>query len=242
MKTSREVIEQLKQQAKPEKAAFYPKFFQAYPGGYGEGDQFLGVVVPDQRKIAAGFRSLPPGQLDKLLASKWHEARLTALFILVDQYSRAPDDGTQQQRVDFYVSQLDRVNNWDLVDASAHKILGEHLLKHPKQRKILKTLASSRNLWHQRVSVIATLPLTKSGEFDALLMLATRFLNHPHDLIHKAVGWMLRELGKVELEVLRGFLAEHSSQMPRTMLRYAIEKFPEPERRQWLAAGSRKRT
>ncbi len=236
------VVAELKKVARRDKAQFLPKFFQAYPGGYGEGDQFLGVVVPDQRKIARQFRELSRADIAKLLKSPWHECRLTGLLILVHQFERAGkgaagDQGAaeRQEIVDFYLSHLTRLNNWDLVDSSAHKILGQYLLKRRGRRKLLDKLARSKNLWEQRVSVIATMPLIHHEEFDDFLRLARKFLGHPHDLMHKAVGWMLREMGKRDISQLRAFLDQHVSEMPRTMLRYAIEKLPQPERKRWLA-------
>ncbi len=235
MATHRDVLRELKALARPDKAEFLPGFFKAFPGGYGEGDQFLGVVVPDQRRVARSFRDLPRAEVSKLLGSKWHECRLTALFVLVAQFQGTRSDSKQRQEiVDFYLEHLSAVNNWDLVDSSAHKILGAWLLEHPGQRKLLRKLAKSSVLWEQRVAVLATLPLIHAGEFDEILQLAERLLSHPHDLMHKAIGWMLREMGKQEIKVLRGFLSEHAVSMPRTMLRYAIEKMSPTERRRWL--------
>lgn len=235
----RQVLQDLKGVARRDKADFLPGFFQAYPGGYGEGDKFLGVVVPDQRKIARQYRDLARPQVAKLLESPWHECRLTALFILVDQFSRACHGKTRsksaaQEIVEFYLEHLDGVNNWDLVDSSAHKILGRWLLENPQKRKILHRLARSKRLWDQRVAVIATLPLIHAGEFEEILTLAEKWLQHPHDLMHKAIGWMLREMGKQNLTLLREFLDQHVEQMPRTMLRYAIEKMSATERQRWL--------
>lgn len=241
--SSRKVLAELKSKVRPDKAAFLPGFFKAFPGGYGEGDEFLGVVVPDQRKVALKYRTLPLPDIDALLQSRWHECRLTALFILVHQFTVAQKPKTRdvdRQKVilDFYLGHLDRVNNWDLVDASAHKILGQWLVDRPvnrsADRKILSSLARSKNMWEQRVSVIATLPLIRAGQFDEILRLSEKFLSHPHDLMHKATGWMLREVGKRDLAVLRAFLQEHVAAMPRTMLRYAIEKMRDAERKKWL--------
>lgn len=243
---------ELKDVIRPDKAEFLPGFFQAYPGGYGEGDQFLGVVVPDTRRIARAHRQAELTEIKKLLGSKWHECRLAGLYILVDQFERgckrldqpakkpAADGRDPLPRpaeiVKFYLSNLSGVNNWDLVDSSAHKILGEWILRHPAEEKILLRLAKSKVLWEQRISVIATLPLIKQRNFDILLRLAQRFLSHRHDLMNKAVGWMLREAGKQDVEVLRAFLLEHVSEMPRTMLRYSIEKLDAAERKRWLSA------
>lgn len=241
MATKLDVQRALQEKRDPVKAAFFPRFFKADPAGYGAGDKFLGVIVPEQRKIALRYRELPETQLRKLLASPWHECRLTALFILVKQFQTAKnDDQRQRELVDFYLENLDFVNNWDLVDSSAHKILGEYLLPRPKKRRLLTKLACSKTMWHQRVAAIATMPLIKAGEFDEILQLSEKFLQHPHDLMHKAVGWMLREAGKVDLAVLRGFLKAHASQMPRTMLRYSIEKLDKEERARWLAVKQKR--
>ncbi len=242
--TAQDVLNALQAFARPDKAEFLPRFFQAHPGGYGEGDQFLGVVVPDQRKVARKFRALGLGEMEKLLASPWHECRLTGLLILVEQYSRAasPKSGSaaqQKQLVSFYLAHTAAANNWDLVDASAHKILGHWLVNNPGERAVLDKLARSNKLWEQRIAVIATLPLSKAGELVYIQKLARQLLDHPHDLMHKAIGWMLREMGKVDVAALRAFLAEHHQQMPRTMLRYAIEKLPPAERKRWMRRGAR---
>ena len=235
-----DVLAALKKHIRKDKAAFFPGFFRAFPGGYGEGDQFLGVVVPDQRRVARQFSKLDLSVLAQLLASPWHECRLTALFILIGQFEQAKlrDNATdyRKQIVGFYLQNLEGVNNWDLVDAAAHKILGAYVLENPKQAKLLLKLAHSQRLWDQRIAVIATLPLIQHHDFSLTLKLAERFLEHPHDLMHKAVGWMLREIGNRNLDVLRGFLQRHSTKMPRTMLRYSIEKLPQSERQNWLAA------
>ncbi|GAB5402321.1 MAG: DNA alkylation repair protein [Aureliella sp.] len=235
--TSKAKVERaLREKSDPVKAAFFPKFFKTGPGEYGEGDKFIGVVVPEQRRIAKKFRDLKRDEVKKLLDSPFHECRLTGLLILVEQMQAAKNDkAAQKECVDFYLDNLDQVNNWDLVDSSAHKILGVYVLENAKQRKLLRKLSRSDTMWHQRVSVIATLPLTKAGEFDELLWLAKKLLAHPHDLMHKAIGWMLREAGKVDIAVLRGFLDTHASQMPRTMLRYSIEKLDKNERARWMA-------
>ena len=233
------VLRALRELSRADKAEFLPRFFQAYPGGYGEGDRFLGVVVPDQRKIAGKFRELDRHHLSKLLSSMWHEARLTGLLILVLQFERVGKQGdpswSQREIVDFYLDRLSTVNNWDLVDCSAPKILGRWLLEQKRERRILKRLARSHNLWEQRVAVVATLPLIQSNQTSEITSIAADLLTHQHDLIHKAVGWMLREVGKQDLPKLRGFLHQHVQNMPRTMLRYAIEKMSPAERKRWLS-------
>ena len=231
--TARDVREALRPFINPEKAAFFPRFFKTGPGEYGEGDKFIGVTVPHQRKVARQFRGLSESEVQKLLNDPIHEHRLTGILILVGQYEKAKrDEQLQQHIVDFYLANLDRVNNWDLVDSSAHKILGDWLLE--RDRRILYELADSGHLWRERVSVIACLPFIKSGDFEDILNLATHFLHHEHDLMHKGVGWMLREMGNIDEGPLHSFLRMHCRSMPRTMLRYAIEKLPEPQRQAYL--------
>lgn len=223
------ITKALKQMATPERASSMMRFFKCGPGEYGEGDEFWGIAVPDQRKVARRFRDLPLDQIDRLLQEKIHECRLTALFILVDQFKRACNQSQREQLVKFYLKRTDRVNNWDLVDSSAPQILGELLIAQ-KDRKLLIKLARSKCLWEQRIAVVANQPLIRRGEFDSILLIAEMLLDHPHDLIHKATGWMLREVGDRDSEVLHSFLKLHCRGMPRTMLRYSIEKLT-PERR-----------
>lgn len=236
--TAAAVRRELKLHINPEKAAFFPRFFKAGPGEYAEGDRFLGVTVPNQRKVAKKFRDLPKAELNKLLDDPFHECRLTGILILVGQFEKSKQEDDRKEIVDYYLSRTDAVNNWDLVDSSAHKILGVWLSdKSAQQRKILDRLARSKNLWEQRISMIATLPLIKMGEFDDTLRLAEKLLTHPHDLIHKAVGWMLREIGNQDQKVMEAFLNKHAAGMPRTMLRYAIEKISDAKRKKYLAMG-----
>lgn len=217
----------------PARAISSARFFKTGKGQYGEGDRFLGVTVPGQRLIARAHRGLPLAEIAALLASGLHEERLTALLILVDTYERG-DDATKRSCFDFYLENLGRVNNWDLVDSSAHLIVGDHLLK--RDRRLLRTLARSAKLWERRVAMIATLAFIRAGESKDAFEIATLLLDDEEDLMHKAVGWMLREVGKhVAEEPLRAFLKEHAAAMPRTALRYAIERFPAEERALWLA-------
>lgn len=210
-----------------------PKFFQVYPGGYGEGDKFIGVTVPNQRTVSKKhYENISLSELEQLLWEPIHEYRLTALFMLVLKYQKSKDESLQKEIVELYLKNIERVNNWDLVDSSAHHILGPYLMN--KNRQLLYELANSPNFWVQRIAIIATLHFIRNGQFDDTLSIAEILLNHRHDLIHKAVGWMLREVGKKDYEVEHAFLIKHYNNMPRTMLRYAIERFPEEVRQNFL--------
>jgi len=222
----------LREFVNPEKRDFYPKFFRAGKGGYGEGDSFLGVVVPDQRKVAREFWDLSLEDGRKLLVSQWHEERLTALFILVKQFEKG-DLKYRKAIYDLYFECLDQVNNWDLVDASAHVIVGGW--HQDRSRRRLHQLADSPILWRRRIAMIATFHYIRQDDFDDAIAVAEKLVADPHDLIHKAVGWMLREIGKRDQEVEKAFLDRHAPHMPRTMLRYAIEKFPEKVRKEYLS-------
>ncbi|MEI8289234.1 MAG: DNA alkylation repair protein [Verrucomicrobiota bacterium] len=224
----------LKELASPADAKFLQRFFKTGPGEYGEGDRFIGIRVPVTRKLAREFRDLPRREVVALLQSPIHEERLLALIILVNASQRG-DDAERAKIFKLYLAQLDRVNNWDLVDSSAPYIVGPHLLN--RSRKILFRLARSQSLWHRRVAVLATLHFIRQGDFTDTLRLAERLRDDEHDLMHKATGWMLREIGKRHVAVLRSFLDQHAALMPRTMLRYAIEKLSERERRRYLRAG-----
>ncbi|NLO82706.1 MAG: DNA alkylation repair protein [Clostridiales bacterium] len=218
-----------------EKAEFFPKFFNAFPGGYGEGDRFLGVKVPDQRKVARKYyKEISLAAVEKLLREPVHEYRLTALLILVYKFEKAKTREDREAIVNLYINNLEYVNNWDLVDSSAYKILGAYL--EDKDRSILYRLAGSDHLWSQRVAIIATLAFIRNNQFSDTLNISEILLDHEHDLIHKAVGWMLREVGKRDFQTEFEFLKSHYKRMPRTMLRYAIEKF-EPELRQQFLNG-----
>jgi 3-methyladenine DNA glycosylase AlkD len=215
------------------------RFFKTAPGQYGHGDKFLGITVPQQRKVARQFRDLPLGEVLALLKSPWHEERLTALIILVGQFQRANSEAGREAIVKAYLKHLKWVNNWDLVDSSAGYVLGVWL--RDKDRGILYKLVKSKVLWERRVAMIATQGLINAGQSKDALQVAAHLLDDPEDLMHKASGWMLREVGKrVSLADLRGFLAAHAGRMPRTMLRYAIERLPPSERQRWMGmAGKR---
>jgi len=220
--------------ASPADAKFLQRYFKTAPGEYGAGDKFIGIRVPVLRKLAREFRSLPPPAAAKLLQSPIHEERLLALLILTDAYERAGESG-RAAIYRLYLKNLSRVNNWDLVDCSAPRIVGPHLEGRP--RKILFRLARSKILWRRRVAVLATFHFIRQDDFADVLRLAALLLHDGHDLMHKAVGWMLREMGKRDLAELKTFLRKHAARMPRTMLRYAIEKLPEAERQSFLQAG-----
>lgn len=215
-----------------QKAAFFPRYFKAGKGEYAEGDIFIGVTVPLMRAIAKQFRELSLSDVEKLLRSPIHEHRYTALLILVVKYEKRSAE-EKQSIVDLYFKNLGYVNNWDLVDTSAPYILGPHLAD-PKKRQLLFKLAASNHLWRQRVALLATYYFIKQNDFSTTLELAEKLLSHEHDLIHKAVGWMLREIGNRDLATEEKFLKKHYHSMPRTALRYAIEKFPEPKRQAYL--------
>lgn len=231
---SEQITQELLTYVEPEKAEFYPKFFQAEQGGYGKGDQFIGVRVPFQRKVARKYyKTITLDELDSLMHSPVHEFRSTALFVLVNKFQKSKSESEGEQIVSYYLANLDYVNNWDLVDASADKILGTYLFD--KDRSLLYELAASNDLWRQRIAVIATFYFIKQNDFGDTLRLAELLMDHEHHLIHKAVGWMLREIGNRDLKTEVVFLEKHHLRMPRTMLRYAIEKFDSNLRRRFLA-------
>lgn len=206
-------------------------FFKTGPGEYGEGDRFHGIRVPETRRLARRHRHAPERTVISLLRSAFHEERLLAVLLLVDRYARG--DAVEKRHVfDLYLENRHYVNNWDIVDSSAHLIVGPEL--DTGDTVLLDELAKSESLWDRRMAVLATLHFIRRGEFAATLRLAKALLGDCEDLIHKATGWMLREVGKRDVAVLRRFLEDHSAEMPRTMLRYAIEKLPADERRKWL--------
>ncbi|MBD3172360.1 DNA alkylation repair protein [Candidatus Bathyarchaeota archaeon] len=225
------VKKDLKQAADPIHAEKLQSFFKTGVGEYGEGDVFLGVRVPQQRKIAKKHRNIPLEDAVGLLHSKIHEHRLTSLFILTDQFNKA-ENKKKEEIVRIYLENTQYINNWDLVDSSAHKILGVWLLDKP--RDILYYLAKSDCLWERRISIISTFAFIRHDEYSDAVALARMLLNDDHDLIHKASGWVLREVGKKDVEILTGFLDEYRLEMPRTMLRYAIEKLPDDQRKYYL--------
>ncbi len=229
---AKEIQEALEFLATPEKRDFLPYFFKTGKGQYGEGDKFLGVVVPDTRKVAKAHLDLSFSELKKLLKNEYHECRLCALLILVERFKKS-DEAERKELYDFYLSQTQYVNNWDLVDLSSQYIVGVYLLD-KKDRSILYQLAESELLWDQRIAVVSTLWFIRNEQFDDTIHLAEKLLYHPHDLMQKAIGWMLREVGKKDLNVLRSFLDSYHKVMPRTMLRYSIEKMDKEERQHYM--------
>ena len=224
----------LERLADPAKAVVLAGFFRTGEGQYGQGDVFLGITVPKQRALAKGYVSMGLIDIASLLSSPVHEHRLMALIILVDKYEKA-DAGGKKRIFDFYLSRAAGVNNWDLVDLSAPNIVGGYLLSRPQGRGVLYRLARSRNLWKRRIAILATYAFIRAGQFEDTLKIAETLLSDSHDLIHKAVGWMLREVGKRDQAVEEAFLKAHVADMPRTALRYAIERFPEKKRKAYLA-------
>ena len=222
------IIRDLRAVSNEEKKAVLPRFFKTGKGEYGEGDKFLGVVVPETRKVAKAHKEASYELIEALLESEWHECRLCALLILKEKYEKTPEEAVQ-----FYLDHLKGINNWDLVDLSAPYILGDHLVRHP-DHKVLYTLARSSVMWEQRIAVVSTLMLIRHGQYNDTIALAEQFLATKHDLMQKAVGWMLREVGKRDKDLLVAFLERHKTKMPRTMLRYAIEKFSIEERKRYM--------
>jgi 3-methyladenine DNA glycosylase AlkD len=217
-----------------EKKAFLPHFFKTGKGEYGEGDKFMGVVVPNIRIVAKRHLDASVSTAEALLSSEWHEERMCALLILVTQFAKA-DEKRRKAIYQFYLAHTWSINNWDLVDLSAPNIVGAYLKdKGEIDRKVLMKLSESTCLWEQRIAIVSTITFIRNREFDYTLRLARRYLHHPHDLMQKATGWMLREIGKRDEDVLRSFLDEYATEMPRTMLRYAIEKFDESTRQLYL--------
>lgn len=217
--------------ANPSKAKLLQGFFKTGKGEYGEGDKFLGVSVPDTRKIAKKYMHLPLQEISPILDSKIHEERLCALLVLVEKFRKASEE-ERKKIYEFYWKHSKKVNNWDLVDLSAHKIVGEYL--QDKDKNVLLDLVKSENLWQKRIAVVSTFSFISRNDFKYSLKIAKILLEDKNDLIHKAVGWMLREIGKKDKKVLVKFLEENAAVMPRTMLRYAIEKFSEKERKKFL--------
>jgi 3-methyladenine DNA glycosylase AlkD len=221
----------LRAQASARDAKILRWFFKTGPGEYGEGDVFIGIRVPALRKLVREFHPVSDATVRALLRSRIHEERLLALLLLVRRFETG-DDAGRRGVFNLYMANTDRVNNWDLVDLSAPNIVGQWLMERDRRR--LDRLAGSTSLWERRIAIVSTFAFIRRNEFDDTFRIADRLLRDPHDLIHKATGWMLREVGKRDEAVLEAFLWPRLSAMPRTMLRYAIERFPEPKRRRFL--------
>ena len=257
MTTAREIIDYMESLHNEEQREILMRFFKTAPGEYGYGDEFLGLKVPQTREVVKAAKDTPLSEIPELLMSQWHEVRLCGLLLLVSQFERVATkrlvDNAEAIRkrdeiVTFYLKYAERANNWDLVDLSVHKIIGHWLLlptalgggeiglHQDYKLQTLDALAQSKNLWKQRMSIVCTWKTSQQGDPSWCLRYAELHLHHPHDLMHKAVGWMLREMGKrVSMDLLRDFLRQHVHHMPRTTLRYAIEKMTDEERRQWMA-------
>jgi 3-methyladenine DNA glycosylase AlkD len=232
--TAADVSKALVAIADPSTVAGRQRFFRTGPGEYGEGDRFLGVSVPDQRRIARRFKALALDDIRTLLITGAHEERLTALFILVLKFAKA-DAAVRGEIIDLYLANTASVNNWDLVDSSAFQLLGEWLVE--RDRTVLDDLAGSESLWERRIAIIATFAFIRRDDPTWTLRIADKLVDDRHDLIHKAVGWMLREVGNRDRDAEVRWLIRHQRTMPRTMLRYAIEKFEPDVRRAFLAGA-----
>lgn len=231
VKTVKDLKKVIKEKQNPQKALVLQSFFKTGKGQYAEGDIFYGLTVPESRVLAKEFQDIAFEEISELLYSKIHEERLIALFLLVEKFQKG-DEKQKKKVVDFYLASMAWINNWDLVDTSAYKILGEYLLD--KDTKILTQLVQSQDLWEKRIAIVSTFAFIRKGKLNETFRLAKILMHDSHDLIHKAVGWMLREAGKRDRIPLEVFLEEYASRMPRTMLRYAIEKFTPSERNYFL--------
>ncbi len=229
-----QIIKKAKSLYSKERAEHSKYFFKTAPGQYGAGDVFWGLNVPEMKSIAKDYQELDLKNVTELLKDKVHELRLIGLTILVEKYQKAKADNERKEIYNFYIKHRAAANNWDLVDLSVYKIMGDYLLRHKEERKILYQFIKSKNLWERRLAMVSCVAFIRFGETEDTIKLATALLNDKEDLMHKASGWMLRELGKRDKKVLTNFLNSHADKMPRTMLRYAIEKFPEKERQKYL--------
>jgi 3-methyladenine DNA glycosylase AlkD len=227
--------------ARPGDREFLGRFFKTGPGEYAEGDRFLGVRVPETRRLVKRSDALADGEVWGLVESAFHEERLLGLLIWVRRFAKAEEPG-RRVICRGYLARTKFVNNWDLVDSSAPQIVGGWLLDHRVERKKLGLLAASSDLWERRIAMLATFAFLRAGEYSPTLEIAEQLIDDPHDLIHKAVGWMLREAGQRDITLLRDFLALHAATMPRTALRYAIEKLPPAERRDWMGRAPSRRS
>lgn len=248
--TAHDIIETMRSMEDDAQCQILMRFFKTNRGEYGEGDRFLGLRVPQTRLVVREARlTVPLPEIKKLLYSEWHEVRLCGFLLLVEEMTAAmprrstPGNAERREEIArFYLAHARQANNWDLVDLSAGYIIGQWLLCPSADgtmpdRHILDRLAHSTNLWEQRIAIVSTLMLIRHHQYADTLRIATTLLHHPHDLIHKAVGWMLREVGKRDITTLRSFLAQHHATMPRTALRYAIEKMETQEKKKWMQRG-----
>ncbi len=227
----KDLEKELKRYAKEERGKLLQGFFKTGPGEYGEGDVFLGLTMGEQRLLAKKFSGLAINDIQTLLDSEIHEKRMVSLLVLMERYKKADEKG-KEKIFDFYIKNARKVSNWDLVDVTCPHVVGDFLLN--KNREVLYKLAKSDNLWERRISIISTAAFIRNNDFSDTFKIAKILLKDKHDLIHKAVGWMLREVGKKDQEVLEIFLKKHYKQMPRTMLRYSIERFEERKRKSYL--------
>ncbi|MBR4721712.1 MAG: DNA alkylation repair protein [Muribaculaceae bacterium] len=231
---------ELAAKAKPEKIKVFVNFFKTGKGEYGEGDKFIGLSVPDNRAVAKTKWASGYYEIAEMLESEIHEHRLSALLCLVEKYRKLKKDRTaREELIDFYLDHAKRANNWDLVDLSAPYTIGEWCVEN-SDFSTLYRLSESANLWEQRIAIVATVAAIRKGIFGPTISIAEKYLSHPHELIHKATGWMLREMGKRDIKELRNFLDRHADSMPRTALRYAIERMDEAERKHYLASKTKK--
>ncbi len=226
--TVKQIISELESYGSPESAKHSLRFFKTGEGEYGHGDIFYGTTVPEMRIIAKKYKDIFLNDIQELLKNKYHECRLVALMILVDKYRKSKADTERKNIYDLYLENTTYINNWDLVDSSAHQIVGAYL--YDKDRKILYKLAKSKDLWEKRIAIISTAHFISRNDFNDTLKISEILLNDKHDLVHKAVGWMLREVGKRNQTIEEGFLKKYHKTMPRTMLRYAIEKFDDKKK------------
>ena len=239
--TSNKVIKEMVSLYDEKQSKHLARFFKTGKGQYGEGDKFLGIKVPVTRALIKTYvKDISLDDIEKLISSEFHEIRLAGFLLLLELYKnnlKIKDFENAEKLVQFYLANIDKGNNWDLVDLISPNILGDWIIRNPEYEKVLDNLAERREeLWHQRVAIVSTFNLIKSGKFDLTFRIAEKFLNHPHDLIHKATGWMLREVGKRGgKDDLIKFLEKYKLCMPRTMLRYAIEKFSKEEKKYFMS-------
>ncbi len=231
--TAKNVLHRLKELSDPHKASLYLRFFKTGNGQYGQGDQFLGLTNPKIHSVVREYKQLPLNEVAQLIQNPFHEARVTAALILVDQYQKADENG-KAEIFKLYCQSFKFINNWDIVDLSAYKITGDYIFNHPNLQTKINTWIKSKHLWTRRIGVMSTFTYIRKNQFDLTINICEQLLNDSHDLIHKATGWMLREVGKRDIDVLIDFLDKYATKMPRTMLRYAIEKLPELKRRYYL--------